>query len=145
MEGKRPGTQAPRILAWSLFGWSAVAAWAAVVLGSRIGWPLDRVLTEPLGPLAFSLVGALVASRHPRNAVGWTFSAVGTVYELHFVTQTGMPRGGAPWGMGMRSLRSIRGRRSICGTVIPMSEVRAVGTPAGSLDQRARGVPGRSS
>jgi signal transduction histidine kinase len=30
--------------------------------------------------VVFPLVGALIASRHPRNAVGWTFIAVGLVY-----------------------------------------------------------------
>jgi len=61
---------APR-LAWSLFAlWVALAA--AVALGG--GQPFDLFLMIGLTP--FALVGALVASRQPRNPIGWILAAI---------------------------------------------------------------------
>ena len=61
---------APR-LAWSLFAlWVALAA--AVALGG--GQSVDLFLMIGLTP--FALVGALVASRQPRNPIGWILEAI---------------------------------------------------------------------
>src|SRR5262245_27171210 len=63
----------PAILAWVL----AAIAITLVVAGYIVAG-VDRG-SGPFIPalvLAFSTVGALVASRHPRNAVGWIFVAV---------------------------------------------------------------------
>jgi hypothetical protein len=60
----------PTILAWAL---------AAITLALQItGWVIGGggLLVPTLG-LVFSGVGALIASRHPRNAVGWIFVGVG--------------------------------------------------------------------
>jgi hypothetical protein len=80
-------------LAWSLAGLSVVMFVASIVL---------HVLTHPsqeatgagdtLGELliygsflAFPIVGALIASRHPRNPVGWICLAVGLSWMLIFL------------------------------------------------------------
>jgi signal transduction histidine kinase len=42
--------------------------------------------TWPLLFLAYPIVGARIAARHPRNAVGWLFCAVGALWALSFVT-----------------------------------------------------------
>ena len=67
-----------RRLAWAGFGvWVAVAALTTVV-GSDDADPFGLVATIALGGFAF--VGALVASREPRNAVGWLLLAVAIVF-----------------------------------------------------------------
>jgi hypothetical protein len=80
-------------LAWSLAGLSVVMFVASIVV---------HVLTHPsqeatgagdtLGELliygaflAFPIVGALIASRHPRNPVGWICLAVGLFWTLTFL------------------------------------------------------------
>jgi hypothetical protein len=86
-------TRASAWLAWSLAGHSVVMFVASIVL---------HVLTHPsqeatgagdtLGELliygsflAFPIVGALIASRHPRNPVGWICLAVGLFWTLTFL------------------------------------------------------------
>jgi hypothetical protein len=77
-------------LAWSLAGLSVVMFLASVVLyvlahssqeapstGGALG---DLLLYVPF--LAFPLVGALIASRHPKNPVGWICLAVGLFWML---------------------------------------------------------------
>ena len=67
-----------RRLAWAGFGvWVAVAA-LTLVVGSDDPDPFGLVATIALGGFAF--VGALVASREPRNAVGWLLLAVAVVF-----------------------------------------------------------------
>jgi len=67
------------VLAWSL----AVLA-LALLVGSRVigGAEGDGTVLIPALGLAFSGVGALIASRHPRNAVGWIFAGVGVTTGL---------------------------------------------------------------
>ena len=61
-------------------------------------WMLTRPLRTPLtlqdtwsvvgsfiGALAFSIVGALILSRHPRHAIGWTFTLSGLATSLALV------------------------------------------------------------
>ena len=86
MARKRLGTPAPRLVAWSLFGLSMAVASAAVVVGWRMGEPLNEAFTEPLVMIAFPFVGAAIAARHPRNAIGWIFIAVGSLYALNVLT-----------------------------------------------------------
>ncbi|TDO48410.1 hypothetical protein EV643_10739 [Kribbella sp. VKM Ac-2527] len=56
-------------LAWSLFGlFVGLAAATPVLVAVRHGNASDALVAIGIG---FALVGALVASRHPTNAVGW--------------------------------------------------------------------------
>jgi hypothetical protein len=58
-----------RSLAWSLFGlFVGLAAATPVLVAVRHGNASDALVAIGIG---FALVGALVASRHPTNAVGW--------------------------------------------------------------------------
>ncbi|HEX2107749.1 MAG TPA: hypothetical protein VHF70_00535 [Rubrobacteraceae bacterium] len=83
-----------RAAAW--LAWSLVALSVAFVLGGFIlarttqapdpalpyGGADDGVILTSVTVLAFSLVGAVVASGRPRNAIGWLFCAVGLVEAL---------------------------------------------------------------
>ena len=86
MARKRLGMPTPRLVAWSLCGLSVTVASAAVVVGWRMGEPLSEAFTEPLVMIAFPIVGAAIAARHPRNAIGWIFIAVGSLYVLNVLT-----------------------------------------------------------
>jgi hypothetical protein len=73
-----------RRLAWSLLSLSAAALVATIVLAAMNGfenawgWGTEAVVFVICVPgLAFSIVGALIATRQPRNAVGWICLAVG--------------------------------------------------------------------
>ena len=89
----RIGRHTAAWLAWTLAGLSVVMFVASIVL---------HVLTHPsqeatgagdtLGELliygsflAFPIVGALIASRHPRNPVGWICLTVGLFWTLIFL------------------------------------------------------------
>jgi signal transduction histidine kinase len=69
-----------RVLAWSLFVATIAVAAGDIALGLPLGKRLSQGLTDSLFPVVFAFVGALIASRKPRNAVGWTFLAAGFVY-----------------------------------------------------------------
>src|SRR5215212_1928460 len=72
-------------LAWSLAGLSVIMFLASVVLyvlvrSSQEGPSTSGALSELLilvSFLAFPIVGALIASRHPKNPVGWICLAIG--------------------------------------------------------------------
>jgi hypothetical protein len=69
------------LLAWALCGLAVVMMGAGVVLDEVTAGPSDQGLVEGillvLAFLSFPVLGALVASRQPRNAIGWIFIAVG--------------------------------------------------------------------
>jgi hypothetical protein len=65
-------------LAWALAG--LALALLAASAASRPG-ELDDVLVVALA-ITFSVVGALIASRHPGNAIGWIFLAVAVATGL---------------------------------------------------------------
>jgi MFS family permease len=65
---------------------SYAAVSSAPELLSDGGWdPLSVVITLAT-VLTFSVVGAVVASRHPRNTIGWLFSGTGLMVGLGAIT-----------------------------------------------------------
>jgi hypothetical protein len=74
-----------RRLAWALAGLAVglhLLAHLFVALGIGVGTPLDDELTlENVGHyvafFAFPIVGGVVATRRPENAIGWLFIAIG--------------------------------------------------------------------
>jgi signal transduction histidine kinase len=79
----------PAYLAWSLAALSIViviasfgaAAQYTINNGDFRAFLTHQALT-PFLTIAFTLVGALVASRVPRNPIGWIFLSVGILYTL---------------------------------------------------------------
>jgi hypothetical protein len=68
-------------LAWSLVALSAALLGGGLSLSLSDG-AVDAIFT--LAPLlTFSIVGAIIASRHPRNAIGWLFCSMGLVVGLN--------------------------------------------------------------
>src|SRR5918998_4031568 len=68
-------------LAWSLMVLSGVLLVGgirfALMARSSVPDPYDGLVTLSVLALAFSVVGAIIASRQPRNAIGWIFGGVG--------------------------------------------------------------------
>jgi hypothetical protein len=75
-----PPSRGASALAWSLLAITVVGAVVGQIL-ERATDSLDGSLAEEMALLvafmAFPVVGALIASRHPRNAVGWLLLGVG--------------------------------------------------------------------
>ena len=87
-----PGNVAAARLAWALAGLSLVlflASFPVYFLARSApvpdSWDANLGLGGQLGSallLAFPIVGALIASRHPRNLIGWIFLADGLLWLL---------------------------------------------------------------
>ncbi len=106
-----------RRLAWSLWTLSLASAVVGVafgVLNSLSQAPILDVLFLLLF-MAFATVGALVASRRPGNAVGWTLCALGlfgtltTASEGYAVYALATRPGSLPGGEGMVWLSGLLG------------------------------------
>ena len=70
-------------LAWSLWAISITLATAAAVLGlSETAADLVMVLSVAVLGLVFGATGVLVASRLPRNPIGWIFCVLALLFEL---------------------------------------------------------------
>jgi signal transduction histidine kinase len=71
-------------LAWSLVGLSALlsatAIWLAAIQNGDLGFTIWVTL---LAAIPFPLIGAMIASRFPGNAIGWIFCAVGLFQALN--------------------------------------------------------------
>src|ERR671915_1022063 len=89
----RIGRHTAAWLAWSLAGLCVVMFVASIVL-NVLTHPSQEVTGagDTLGELliygaflSFPIVGALIASRHPRNPVGWICLAVGLFWTLTFL------------------------------------------------------------
>jgi hypothetical protein len=75
-----------------MLGVSAVMATAAVVLGISGGADLILIFSIAVLGLVFGVIGALVASRLPRNPIGWLFCALALLFAFG-----GTPRGYADY------------------------------------------------
>src|SRR5215212_3459341 len=84
-QGRGIGGMSGRTASW--LAWSLVVL-SVVLLVGGISFALMTRSTAPERPyydsvtlsvlaLAFSVVGAIIASRQPRNAIGWLFCSVG--------------------------------------------------------------------
>lgn len=79
----------PAYLAWLLAALSIVIVTATfgasarfVIINGDFRAFLSHQALTPLLTIAFTLVGALVASRVPKNPIGWIFLSVGILYTL---------------------------------------------------------------
>lgn len=67
-------------LAWSLWLLSVLLLAAGLPLGELAGVGLRGVVESA----TYATVGAIVASRHPQNPIGWLFCALGVVVAFEF-------------------------------------------------------------
>jgi hypothetical protein len=95
-QGREAGGRSRRAAAW--LAWSLVALSMALLLGGialarttrstavELPYGSEAELVNALFSLSrvltFSVVGAIVASRHPRNPIGWIFCTIGLVVGL---------------------------------------------------------------
>jgi signal transduction histidine kinase len=89
---RRSGGGAVGVVAWSIAALVVALTAAEIVLltiNGRRGWDEVYGITGVgiVSPLAFAGVGALAASRQPRNAVGWLFLAAGISWALPTAAQ----------------------------------------------------------
>jgi hypothetical protein len=88
------GRRAVAWLAWSLVALSVALivggfllsqAVSTAVAGSAVGGETadSSMVTDLVTLLTFSVVGAIIASRQPRNAIGWIFCGVGVTLGLN--------------------------------------------------------------
>lgn len=85
------GALTARRLAWSIAVFStalvpvglAISVFA-LVWGESKEWLPAHLLFSPIVTIAFSFVGALVASRQPRNSIAWILSTIGLLSGLTF-------------------------------------------------------------
>ena len=82
------------VLAWSLFALFVVLAAATVVL-TIAGWTSSDQTFVVLCS-GYAVVGALVASREPRNAVGWLMLAIALSFAVTSFTDSYIARSGHP-------------------------------------------------
>ena len=111
----RRRSRAASWLAWSLvvlsvallLGGIALArtagSGAAVELTYGSAAELDSAILNLATVLTFSVVGAIIASRHPRNAIGWIFCGMGLVVGLNVLAH-GYVESWLAGGSGIRSL-----------------------------------------
>ena len=83
-----------KILAWGLFGFFVLIAGAELWLILVEDRPLEDSFFFLV--LGYVLVGALIASRHPRNAVGWLLLTIGIGLSLGALADTNIRADGAP-------------------------------------------------
>jgi signal transduction histidine kinase len=81
--------QTARRLSWSIVALSIVVVLTGLVLSILApvaggqGVPFSHQFFTPIGTLTYGVVGALVASRHPRNPIGWLFCAIGLLSAVN--------------------------------------------------------------
>src|SRR5215207_1800301 len=105
-------TRAAPWLAWSLMVLSVVLVVGGIALAlmTRSSVP-ERPYYGPVDAvfylatvLTFSVVGAIIASRQPRNAIGWIFCGVGLVMGINSLAggyaEYRLSGGYGPWSLG---------------------------------------------
>src|SRR5215218_1151528 len=101
-------------LAWSLVALSVAPLLGGITLAQMAkstapelpyDGPVDAVFSLAT-LLTFSLVGAIIASRHPRNTIGWLFCSVGLVVGLNVLA----------WGYAVFWFSGGSGPRSLAET-----------------------------
>ena len=109
------GHHAAAWLAWSVVALSVALLVGGIVLAlsTRSGAAvtltygseaeLDSAVLNLATVLTFSVVGAIIASRHPRNAIGWIFCGMGLVVGLNVLAH-GYVESWLASGSGIRSL-----------------------------------------
>ena len=77
-------------LAWGLATLALVLIFVAIVVSraTHTGVGLDQVALFVTIVLVFAVLGGLVASRHPRNAIGWLFLGVAVTEGIAWVIST---------------------------------------------------------
>jgi len=82
----------PNRLAWSLALLAATGSFAGVVVSiyyarhtGDTSHLLSHAALNPFISIVYGIVGALVASRHPRNAIGWIFLSTAVLSALNIV------------------------------------------------------------
>jgi signal transduction histidine kinase len=73
-----------RILAQSLAALALTLGVAGLLIGPLVGTAgaVTHMFFSPITTIAYALVGTLIATRQPRNPIGWIFSAVGVFAGL---------------------------------------------------------------
>src|SRR4028118_1129294 len=101
-------------LAWSLVALSVALLLGGIALARTTRAPvleltygsqaeLDSAVLSLVTLLTFSVAGAIVASRHPRNAIGWIFCSIGLEVGIQALA-TGYAEYWLASGSGSRSL-----------------------------------------
>jgi signal transduction histidine kinase len=81
--------QVARRLSWSIVVVSVIVVMTGLVISilapitAGQGVPLSHQFFTPVGTITYGAVGALVASRHPGNPIGWIFCAIGFLSALN--------------------------------------------------------------
>ena len=74
-------------IAWGVaivsFGFTAVAVGLLILDRQVVDWSDTAPANHVLSALMWSGLGALIASRHPRNRLGWVFLATGALFALN--------------------------------------------------------------
>jgi signal transduction histidine kinase len=73
-------------VAWSLFGLSVILSAGSILLAILNGGGIDPFAATFIAGIPFPLIGALIAARFPRNAIGWLFIAVGLLQAVENAT-----------------------------------------------------------
>ena len=142
-------------LAWGSLAASVAFAGATVLLAIRSGEPTAHLFTADVATnlqtpisigvavLAFPIVGALIATRRPENAIGWIFCAAGvilafgnlaSIWELHALeTNPGSLPGGAVLGL----LSDTLWIPSIAAVTVFLFTLFPSGRPVGRLEKIA--------
>jgi hypothetical protein len=128
--------RAARWLAWSLFGlFVALAAATPVLVAVRNGNASDALVATGIG---FALVGALIAARHPANAVGWLLLVAAVALGVDtlmsvYVHRAAANIAGTAFAPGVLDIRADRPIRNPLGIGGPVGDAHAWLSGAGEL------------